>query len=168
MVSKNDKKENKIANFIKIFSRSKGGIFTKKTRERLMGIQRKTGRGRREVDFWYDVRESVKTALFDLQLFLEFAEEKNVNAVMTGERLLPLVQEFVSTKYPVKKDLRMADIANIFVQMGFRYLYSAKMHEITLSHKRTINESIDLANFLVQSFLPLEQRRYYQGQGSFP
>jgi len=161
-------REKKIAEFLKNYSKSRGGIFNKKTRARIMGIQRKTGRGRKETDFWYDVREYVKSALVDLQLFLEFAGEKNVSMVMVGERLQPLIQKLASAEYPFKPDVRRADIANILIQNGFRYLYYSKMHDITLSHKRTINEALDLANFLVQSYLPLEQRNYVSGNGAFP
>ena len=161
-------KEKKIAKFLKIYSKSRGGFFNKKTRERIMGIQRKTGRGRKEADFWYDVREYVKTALVDLQLFLEFADEKDVSMVMIGERLQPLIQKLSSAEYPFKPDIRRADIANLLVQHGFRYLYYSKQHDITLSHKRTINEALDLANFLVQSYLPVGQRSYYSGTGAFP
>ena len=149
-------REKKIAKFLDNYSTARGGIFKTKARERIMGIRRKSGRGRSETDFWYDMREYVKSALIDLELFLEFAGEKNVSMVMTGERLEPLIKKLASTKLPVQVNLRIADIANLFIQTGFRYLHTAKMHDITLSHERTINEALDLANYLVQSFLPLE------------
>lgn len=168
MFASEDERQKKIANFSKMYSKTRGGIFNKKTRERLMGIQRKTGRGRKETDFWYDIREYLKSALIDIQLFLEFADEKNINLVMTGERLQPLIQKLASSEYPFKADLRRADIANLLIQNGFRYLYYSKRSEITLSHKRTINEAVDLSNFLVWSFVPIEQRQYVSGMDILP
>ena len=95
----------------------------------------------------------------------EFADEKDVSMVMVGERLQPLVQKLASAEYPFKPDIRRADIANVLIQNGFRYLYYSKQHDITLSHQRTIKEATDLANYLVQSYLPLEKRQYFSGCG---
>jgi hypothetical protein len=156
-------REKLIANFRKKFALTKGGIFTHKKRERIMGTIRRTGRGRKEADFWQDVRDYVRAALIDLRLFLEFADENDVSLVMTGESLNPVIEKLVSSRYPVKKDLRIADIANVLIQNGFRYLYYSEIHDITLSHKRTMNEALDLANYLVQSYLPSEERRYVSG-----
>ena len=163
MVYDDDKKENRIANFRKKFAFTKGGIFTNKKREKIMGTIRRTGRNRKESDFWQDVRNYVKGALLDLQLFLEFADEKDIKLVMTGERLQPLIQQIASAKYPFDTDFRKADIANILIQNGFRHFYYSKNKDITLSHKRTINEALDLSRYLVSTFVSPEHRQYVSG-----
>ena len=59
---------------------------------------------------------------------------------------------------------RKAKIAYVFIDKGFHYLaYASTQASITLSHKRTINEALDLANYLVQSFKPEKERNYIVG-----
>lgn len=163
MEPKNHDNKELIAKFQKAYESSKvGGIFTTRTRERLLGISGLSGRNRTKDDFWYDVRAKVKTALIDLQLFLEMAGENNVNLVVTQESLVPIV--YVLLWHPVvakaDPDVNRAEIAQLFVKWGFEYLSCMAPDLMTLSHEQTRAAAVDLANFLTESLKPKEERRY--------
>lgn len=150
MTTKNDEsiRERLIAKFSP-HVKARGGIFTKKTRGRLLGILRQTGRGRTEHDFWYDVRNYVKTGLIDLELFIEMADKKHVNQVVTKETLTPVVRALLFHQIldEAEPDVRRAEIAQLLIHEGFRYLRGGA---VTLSHKRAIEEALDLTNYLVE------------------
>lgn len=156
----NNRKSEKLIAKFKPHIKRRGGIFTTKTRERLLGIRGQAGRDRTKYDFWYDMRNYVKTALVDLQLFIEVADRGNLHQVITYETLKPLVETLLW--HPVvdhaEPDLKRAEIAQLFIQAGFNYLRSMK--GITLSHGRTIEEAVDLSRYLVESFKPESERRY--------
>ena len=48
--------------------------------------------GRKKDQFWYKHRESAKTTLLDLQLFIEEAGGDNINRIITRETLKPVVE----------------------------------------------------------------------------
>jgi hypothetical protein len=132
---------------------ARGGIFTKKTRKRLLGIEGQTGRGRTKYDFWYDVRKYVKTALIDLQLFIELAGKSNIDQVITAESLKPVLYSLVW--HPVihkeEKDMEKAKIAKLLIDVGFGYLSSNMHKHLTEPHRRSIGEAIEVADYLVKT-----------------
>ena len=158
-------KERMVARFIS----NGGGIFSKPTMKKLLGIQKLSGfpKGKTKNNFWYDRRESVKAALSDLELFIHVAGKDNVNQTVTEETLAPVVSALLSSRLPVSSemledvgpDLEMAKIAQLFVERGLSYL-SMKNNHVTLSHRRTIDEAIDLSRYLMESLKPEKERRY--------
>lgn len=131
------------------------GTFTTNTRYRLLGVQGRSGRGRKEKDFWFHVRNQVRGALIDLQLFIEVGGD-NVNQVVTEEKLKPMVETLlwhpiVDGKYP---DINRAEIARLFVNSGLNYLENVAsfLKSDTLLHKHGIEEAKNLSDFLVESF----------------
>lgn len=170
MEQKTDKIEKLIAKFESIRLRngalwiySSGGIFTAKTRKKLLGILPRAEPGKSRNDFWCDRRKQVEQALIDLQLFIEAAEDDQVNqVVVTQETLAPVVETLLH--YPVvyraEPDLKRAEISQLFIEMGFIYLSDMMPGMMSLSHKQTKDAAIDLANFLVESFRPEKERRY--------
>ena len=142
------------------------GTFTQRKREKIMGTKGISGRDVRKADFWQDVRDHIRAALIDIQLFLTFASDNDISRVMTLENLYPIIHGLVFTRNMAKieQDLRKAKIAYVFIDKGFHYLaYASFQASLTLSHKRTINEALDLANYLVQSFKPEKERNYIAG-----
>jgi len=126
--SKNDRL---IARFKPFIVRSGGGIFTRKTRERLVGIKGLSGRDRTKNDFWYDVRNRVKTALKDLELFVEAASRDHVNQAINKESLEPVVSTLLwgPDLHDPSPDPIRAEIADILILWGFRYFQQkACMH----------------------------------------
>lgn len=60
-------------------------------------------------------------------------------------------------------ELKKAEIAELFIQAGFSYLSSMKRDHMTLSHKRTLEEAIDLSRYLLDSFRPERDRGHIRG-----
>ena len=163
MEQNDDIKKKRIANFQKAYETTKAnGVFTRKTRERLLGISGLSGRNRTKIDFWLDVREHVKTALIDLQLFIEMAGEKYVNMTITHESLESIAR--VLLWHPVVEradpDVNKAEIARLFIKWGFEYLSNMAPDLMTISHEQTRATAVDLAEFLAESF-KLPSERFY-------
>ena len=154
-----DKKRNKeelIAKFRQCLEARQKGVFTNKTRGRLLGIPDLPGRPKTRYDFWYDVRNKVRTALIDLQIFLEAADKQQVNQVVTKDTLKPFVKDILS--FYGGPDLTRAEIAGLFIRTGFDYLRSMWEGDLTLSHRRTIEEALDLSDNLVERFNQVIER----------
>jgi len=130
---------------------SGGGIFTAKTRKRLSGILGLSGRDRTINDFWNDVRKGVRNALVDLELFIEIADKDQVNQVLTKESLEPIVTGLIWALTEPKPDPNRAEIADMFIRWGFNYWRQEGRKNITLAHERTINEAIDLSDYLLKT-----------------
>lgn len=148
--------------FRKLYEYTQGGIFTRKTREKLLIKKGISERGQPVNTFWYRQRENVKTALIDLQLFIEVADEKNVDQVITRETLEPILYALlysVRARDLLNPNQNRAEIANLFIQGGFIHLKEVTRN-ITLSHQRTIDEAIDVSNFLTDSLKPEKNRSY--------
>jgi hypothetical protein len=104
-----------------------GGLWSRSTREKMVGLIRDYG-GRdgshTTADFWQDKRDSVRTTLFDLELFINAASTKDVDLVMIEESLQPVIYSLLNK--PVesgkKHDLERAMIAEMIVYEGFHYL----------------------------------------------
>jgi len=150
MFDKKRSKEEIIAKFNQ-YLKARGGIFTRKTRGRLLGIPNLPGRKKTtKYDFWHDRRNDVKMALIDLQIFTEVAGKKNFDEVISKETLSPLIKDILS--FYGGPNQNKADIARLFIQEGFNYLQRMKPENITLAHRRTIEEALDLSNYLVEVF----------------
>jgi len=77
---------------------------------------------------------------------------------------------FALLRYPVPTksdpDANRAEIARLFIKLGFEYLNNMAPDLMTVSHEQTRAAAIDLANYLAESFKPKSERRYsrpYQG-----
>lgn len=60
-----------------------GGIFTPNKRRKLLGVKPESSRNYKEdtADFWYDVRNTVKSGLKDLELICEVAHPKQIREI---------------------------------------------------------------------------------------
>lgn len=134
--------------------KNSGGVFTSITRNRLLGISGRTGRGRTKSDFWYDVRTSVKNALIDLELFIETADDGEINKVLNHETLRPVVFALLSTMIDRKPDKSRAEIAQLFIEIGFHYLTGMSGREIPLGslRQRVTTDAVELSHLLAESF----------------
>ena len=150
-----------IAKFKPFIASSGGGIFTRKTRERLVGIKTLSGRDRTKNDFWYDVRNRVRNALKDLELFIETADRDQVNQAITKESLEPVVTTLLwgIALHDPQPNETMAEIADMLIQWGFRHFEQKAGRSITLSHERTMKEAKDLSNYLLHT---IKGTRYFK------
>jgi len=134
------------------------GIFTEKTKKQMLRIFR-IPKGVSHAQFWYRRREGVKTALFDLELFLEMAGRKNVNRVLTKETLKPIIDALLF--HPIldqePPDRKRAEIANLLIEAGFDYLRKmstriSTRRSIFPLEQRVIDDAIAVSNYLVEYF----------------
>jgi hypothetical protein len=153
---------------------SNGGIFKKKKRKQLLGFLRKTGRdrpletlqGSKKASFWYDTRESVRNGLIDLQLFIETADDKNINRVINEESLAPIVQSIFTPfklHYNLNDDGTKAKIALMLAENGLRYLSSLKW--VAGGQRKAIDEIIGLSKLIAVSQLPENERDAFFEKG---
>jgi hypothetical protein len=124
-----------------------GGLFTPIARERLLGLEGQTGRGRTKSDFWYHVRTSVENGLIDLDLFIETADDKDVNMVLNRVTLDPFVKSLLSI-WNTKPDKMKAEIAQLFILAGFEYLLHWSPHPDPL--KKCIEDAEEFSDHLVE------------------
>jgi hypothetical protein len=149
MTETESRQKHLIAFFRQFVETAGGGIFTTKTRKRLLGMSGLSGRDRTKNDFWNDVRKRVRNAQKDLQLFVMTSDRDQVNQVITAETLVPAIRALLDSRM---SDLNRAEIARLFITEGFSYLQGTSVLNITLAHDRTITEAIDLANYLVTHY----------------
>ena len=161
------KKVAMMAKYGYFLNEAKGGIFSRKAREKLIGKVRSYGKNQTNINFWYDRRNDIKSAFVDLTLFFEVAGRKNVNQVFEDvdielflDALLRGDKEFPLDDSNPKK----AMIVQKLVEAGLLFLSNNLPHKITLSHKRTIEEAIDLTEYLVSEFVGAEP---YGEEGSY-
>lgn len=85
-----------------------------------------------------------------------------MNQVITTETLKPVVEALLW--HPVvaraEPDLTRAEIAQLFIRVGFDYLSSMRPSDMTKAHQDTVNQASDLSNWLVDRFKPEGERRY--------
>ena len=138
----------------------KGGFFTEIARNRLLGVERKSGRDRKDANFWYDVRTTSKTALIDLQLLLETAEDRNIHRVLNREALKPILYAlfYSSLQEPPKQGAEKAKIAQLLIEYGLEYLRKSTTTLITSSQERMIDDAIDVSKQLTALLLPDSER----------
>lgn len=156
-------KEKKIIPKLRKFAKlAGGGIFTPKSRKMIVGLKSISGRDRTKADFWFDQRKRVENALKDLEIFIELSGEDNIKQVLTSKTLEPIIRALLSR--PVwenaKPDLNRAEIARILINISFVYLMAMQKKHITRSHKRTIDDALDLSNYLIQFFRPEGDSNY--------
>jgi hypothetical protein len=161
------KNKERIDEMRKWYVSHQGGIFTQKTREKMITKEGISESSPAKNTFWYRQRENVKTALLDLYLFLKEAGEDNVKQVFTEETLAPIVNALLKIDYPTAPELRKAEISRLFILYGFNYLHKTYLNNLTVSHKDTIHTAVDLSDYLAESLKPFGERRYptYLGMG---
>ena len=136
------------------------GIFTRKTRRRLVGASGIPGRNRTMNDFWYDQRNRVRAALKDLEIFLMVADPSNVDQVFTFENVKPVIDSLLWNRGP-QSDAVVALIAQYLIESGFTYLRRHKADLVTEIHEQTINHALDISRLLAAHFAPENERRWY-------
>ena len=157
MNSEEGKQKRIIDRFKRHVATAGSGLFTRSTRMKLLGKKRIwDGKGDEATrnTFWYRTRNQVRTALTDLQFFIESADKGNVNQVVTAETLKPIVDALL--RHPILDeevpDRKRAEIAELFIKAGFEYLSAKSANHVTLPHDRTIREALNLTMYLVRSF----------------
>lgn len=93
-------------------------------------------------------RARVKRALLDLELFIICAEQANREQVINDETTKPILQALLDSSQDTEFNKIKAEIAYNMVYLGFSYLRDIEYEDLTLSHERTIEEAIDLADYL--------------------
>ena len=150
---------------------SGSGIFVKKKRKQLLGLIAKSGgktgsnedRDRKTLaNFWYDVRESVKCGLVDLQLFIESSGEDNVYRVIDNQRLEPifkelLLSEWVSDYFDYTSD--QAKIAHMLVETGLKCLRSLSRPYLRRRAEEEIEDAIELSQQLMFNLLSDKEKQ---------
>lgn len=142
------KKQQLLDKYQEHLTHAQGGIFTKIGRERLLGIARKYGgnESRTLSVFWSRTTTYVENALVDLDLFIQTAEKEKVDKVISADSLRPIIQDlFWAGEF---RDKNRAEIAQLFIQMGFQYLESSLLHSLSQVHLRSISEAVDLSRIL--------------------
>jgi hypothetical protein len=145
--------------------RGKGGIFTTTMRGNLLGIAVK-GRKKRDntYDFRYDVRNTVRTALVDLELFIETANQKDVDIVINEENLSSLVHALLNRS---AQGFERAIIAQMLAECSLEYLVR-KSKYVTKSQKQIMEDAIETSKQLTLLLIPENERgkvRFYlQGE----
>lgn len=141
----------KIDKFRKIYEHTQGGIFSNATREKLLTKEGISRRGQSVNTFWYRQRENVKTALIDLQLFIETANRENVNNVINEETLHPIVSTLFWDKAPDTTevpDSTSAKIAHLFIFRGFEYFRMMNTNYLTSAQNKIIDDAMELSHQL--------------------
>jgi hypothetical protein len=142
-----------------------GGIFSKKKRKQLLGFLEKSGgTGKTKSNFWYDTRETVKTALVDLELFLETADNKNVNQVLNVDSLTSVIDALFDT-YGQEKDPTRVMVAFMLIERSFWYLRAISQKYLMPTQERQIEDAINLAKQLALLVLPEEKRSSFLNSG---
>lgn len=150
MSSSSNKNEQVKAKFGRFVETAGGGIFTRKTRRRLIGVSGMSGRERTKTDFWYDVRNRVKNGLVDLEVFIECAETDQINSVITWDSLTAIISALLRG-YTLggKPDLNRAEIAQMLTQKSLEYLREMSAVSLSLTENRTIEEATDLSQHML-------------------
>jgi hypothetical protein len=144
---------------------SGSGIFVKKKRKQLLGLEAKSGgktSGNEERDrktlanFWYDVRENVKCGLVDLQLFIETSRVDNIFRVLDNQRLEPifkelLLSEWVNENFDFTSD--KAKIAHMLVETGLKCLRQLSEPYLRRKAEEEIDDAIELSQQLMFNLL---------------
>lgn len=147
-----------------------GGIFVSRTRRRLLGIKdEKSGLFREDTsDFWLDVRSNVKTALTDLQLICEVANQDQLKEMFsvipysmrksepTKASLANVIEALFHTLIQYKRDkdglkpifdqkniIWKAELSNEIVQKSLEF-YDKNGMITSKAHERLVMEVIDM------------------------
>lgn len=150
----------KLEDFRKFSEKADSGLFVRKTRRKLVGINNLSGKNTTKANFWLDQRNRVINALKDIEIFLMVSGERNVDRVFTFENVKPVIGALLWNRGP-EPDSRTARIAQYLVESGFTYLVRHKAHLLSKSHQDVIDRAIDVSRLLEANFSPDNQRRYY-------
>jgi len=147
-----------------------GGIFVSRTRRRLLGIKdEKSGLFREDTsDFWLDVRSNVKTALTDLQLICEVANQDQLKEMFsvipyslrksepTKASLANVIEALFHTLIHYKRDkdglkpifdqkniIWKAELSNEIVQKSLEF-YDKNGMITSKAHERLVMEVTDM------------------------
>jgi hypothetical protein len=139
----------------------RGGIFRTSKRKQLLGLKGRTGRDRTKADFRYKNRLQVKTALIDLQLFIQTSDDKDVDNVLNRDTLEPVIRTLLfpySIQEPPKQGAEKAKTAQLLIEVGFEYLRKSTVMVSTSSQERKIDNCIGLSKQLTLLLLPENER----------
>jgi hypothetical protein len=161
MAITNDFRKQLIDKFSRLYLGTQGGIFQKRTREKILTGKNVSGRGIKKNQFWYRQRENVRTALIDINLFVELSDKNDIDQVVKKESLEPIIGSLLLgvAVFNEPPDQNRAEIADMLIQQGFSYLQQKAGENITISHQRTIDEALDLSSYLLQK---IKGERYSQ------
>ena len=141
---------------------AKGGIFTRRAREMMMGLRRLPIKGQPRNDFWYRNRLYVASALKDISIFAQAAGPENVEQVITLDSLKPVFNSIIwSDITGPEGDIvyhEKAEIAQYMVELGLSYLERINPIYISRLASRVIGEAIEISRYLTAISLPEEER----------
>lgn len=146
---------------------TESGLFTEARRKTLLELQRNKISGLPEPfknkhdksQFWHETRNLVKTALIDLQLFIEVSSPKDFDRTLNADTFVPIANALLATSEPATPE--KAKIAQLFVEIGFQYLSSHNSGFITSHQEQEIKDAIGLCKQLTALLLPLTERDNY-------
>lgn len=140
--------------------KGRGGIFTTTTRGNLLGINVK-GRKIRDktYDFRFDVRNTVRTALVDLQLFIETANDKDIDEVINRDTLEPILEALLDHDHEPNSTRTI--ISYLLIETGLHYLSRMNRNYITQNQQRIIDDAIELSKQLTAFLLPETERNLF-------
>jgi len=151
--AKSDEMIDKYGEFL---DQARGGIFTRKSREKLIGKVRIYGKEASRNNFWYDRRNDIKSAFKDMTIFFQVAGKNNVDQVLEDvdfDEFLHALLEGDKKHLLDDSNPKKSFIAQKLVAHGLLFLSNNLPHKITKSHQRTIEEALDLSKYLVSEFL---------------
>ena len=147
------------------FITKRGGIFTPARRRRLLRYSPgRHGYSEADAQFRYKVRLFVKQALVDLELFLEMADEKDVNRIINQESLEPITRVLL-WNIRGKPNANLAKIAHMLIWYGFHYLKTQNPIRLPDILDSQINSAIDISNSLTECFISSSRE---EAAGNFP
>jgi hypothetical protein len=136
------------------------GLFVEATRNKLLEL--KDSIGVRQYRFWHKNRKRVKTALIDLQLFIETASEDDIDKVINRENMYSILNALLQRSYPVKPDSTKSKLAQLFIETGFSYLRHVNRDFVSDLQHRSIDDAIQLSKQLTLLTLPEDERKNYR------
>ena len=131
----------------------RGGIFTSKARKRLLGLSPgRPGWSESSADFRHDMREYVKQALIDLELFIETADEKDINRVINVETIEPVINSYFTLDFGphAERSIFKAELARKMVYDGFYYLRVTQYGNVPDYESKIIDEALDVSKNLAE------------------
>jgi hypothetical protein len=137
------------------FNNRRGGIFRSSSRDRLLGITKSYG-GRYAnnilINFTNRITEYVKTALLDLELFVETMEKSKVSKAINAETVSPFLNTYfqIGKRDLTEKDYVKAEVARLMIQSAFEYLSwpNIELKPIPDYEKKIVDNALDLSNNL--------------------
>ena len=131
-----------------------GGIFQDRTRRQLLNLPPSKKRGRPKDDdlsgealnqfSWQRIRDNIRKALVDLELFLEVAQEDQIRQVCNEESFAPITKVLFHTPQarcePYSNS--RAKIAGQFIEWGFAYL---RQNKLNMANKDALEKAVDLS-----------------------